>query len=78
MTTTGEFKCEAEDQSELGGEGDVVSNAPFVGNAHFLAIVVEEIQNLGENEEIGEENPGKEQSESNGKCRPECLFLISF
>ena len=62
----GEFEGEAEDEGELGGEGDVVADPPFVADAHFRGVVVEELEDAGENAVVGEEDPAEEEAEADG------------
>ncbi len=71
----GELEAESEDQGELGGKRNVVTDAPLVFDHHVRAVIVEELKDLGQDDVVGEEDPGEEEAEADGHRGPEGLAL---
>ena len=71
----GELETESEDKGELGGKRNVVPDAPLVLDHHVRAVIVEELKDLGQDDVVGEEDPGEEEAEADGHRGPEGLAL---
>ena len=67
----GKFEGQTKDEDKGGGKGDVVADPPVVGNSHVLTPLIEEGEDVRQDEEVGEKDPPKEESEANQERGPE-------
>ena len=73
----GQFEGDAEHEDELGGEGEVVADAPVVFDAHADGVFVEEAQDARQDDEVGEGAARQKEAEAEGDAFvDEAAFVV--